>query len=270
MSTPSPESLAARGRLRWPGLALPEGEFARYVGLRCPAEVDPGSLAIEDLYLAFGCTRADAVALSLFEQVYMTVVEKTLLHREKDPLVVDETKQRVRARLLVAAPGDAPRISEYRGQGSLAAWLRVVAVRELIETHRAGHHAAALPDDDDLPAPTMALLSPEIAADQERLVPAVRLAFRTALGNLPPRDRTLLKLHYVDGLPLERIGALYQVNKGTVSRWLAAIRARLSDDVLDLVRRSTGVSPEETRSLLRLLQSQVELSLRALRDEAPG
>lgn len=263
----SPESLAARGRLRWPALTLPDEEFVGYVRERCPAGTEVSRLAVEDLYLAFGCARGDAAAVALFEREFLPAVERVLARRERDPMLVDETKQRLRTRVLVAPPGGRPRIAEYQGQGSLASWLRVVALREHIEALRAIRGGVPL-DEEELPAPAT-LLSPELAADEARLLPAFRQAFHRALEALPPRDRTLLRLHYIDGLSLDPIGALYRVNKGTVSRWLAAIRARLQDEVLAQLQRASGVSPEETRSLLRALQSRIELSLRGLREDAP-
>ena len=234
---------------------------------RCPEGQEPSKLAVEDLYLAFGCARGDAAAVAALEREFLPAVERLLARRERDPALVDEAKQRLRARVLVAPPGGLPRIAEYRGQGSLAAWLRVVAIREHTEALRALRGGAALPAEEEL-APPAVLVSPELAADEERLLPAFRRAFREALEALPPRDRTLLRLHYIDGLPLEAIGNVYRVNKGTVSRWLAAIRSGLQGDVLTRLQGASGVSPEETRSLLRALQSRIEVSLRGLREEA--
>lgn len=269
MPPPSPESLIAQGRTRWPTLALPAEGFARYVEERCPTGQDPSTLALADLYLAYGCSLGDAVALALFEREYLPLIERFLARRGQDPSLVDEAKQRLRLRVLVAPPGQPPRIAEFRGQGSLAAWLRVVAAREHAEASRVANAGAVPLADDELPAPAVALLTPEIDADQVRLLPLFRDAFREALAGLPPRDRTLLRLHYIDGLSLDAMGKLYRVNKGTVSRWLAALRSTLHEQVLALLQRSSGASPEETRSLLRLLQSRLELSLRGLRDEAP-
>ena len=264
----SPERLADPGRQRWPSLALPAVEFARYVGERCPPGQDPSTLALADLYLAFGCALGDPTALTLFERDFLPVVERHLARRERDPALLDEARQRLRLRVLVAPPGQPPRIAEYRGQGSLAAWLRVVAVREQASAARGAHGAVPL-DDEELPSPAVALLSPELDADQARLLPLFRDAFRQALAALPPRDRTLLRLHYIDGLSLDAMGKIYRVNKGTVSRWLAALRGTLHEQVLALLQRTSGASPDETRSLLQLLQSRIEVSLRGLREEVP-
>ncbi|WP_395812894.1 sigma factor-like helix-turn-helix DNA-binding protein [Archangium minus] len=45
-----------------------------------------------------------------------------------------------------------------------------------------------------------------------------------ALAALPSRERTVLRLHLVEGLSLERIGTVYRTHKSTVSRWLARAR----------------------------------------------
>jgi RNA polymerase sigma-70 factor (ECF subfamily) len=68
-------------------------------------------------------------------------------------------------------------------------------------------------------------------------------------------------MHYVDGASLERVGVVSQVNKATVSRWLAAARQALLAQVLEQVRHQTGTTPEELQSVLRQIQSQLDVSL---------
>ena len=56
-------------------------------------------------------------------------------------------------------------------------------------------------------------------------------ALAQALERLPEHERALLRLHLVNGVSLEKIGTMFAVSQPTASRWLAAARAKLLDDV---------------------------------------
>ena len=45
-----------------------------------------------------------------------------------------------------------------------------------------------------------------------------REAFQHALASLSVRDRNMLRQHYVDGLAMEQLGAMYQVHRITIVR----------------------------------------------------
>src|SRR5947209_904462 len=54
----------------------------------------------------------------------------------REPSFVEEVRQTVREKLLVAAADAPPRIVEYTGRGALAAWLRIIAVRAALNLRR--------------------------------------------------------------------------------------------------------------------------------------
>jgi RNA polymerase sigma factor for flagellar operon FliA len=61
---------------------------------------------------------------------------------------------------------------------------------------------------------------------------AVRQVIQT-LDGLPERDRTVVRLHYLEGVPFEQIGGLLGLSKGRISqlhkRAIALLRQRVSD-----------------------------------------
>jgi RNA polymerase sigma-70 factor (ECF subfamily) len=263
MSTQDPdEPLWAQACAQLPGLTLPEPlrrSFGAFVAQRRPDGVAVDALAAGDLLLAHAALAGETSALARLEALLAQTVQKHLARREPDAAVRDEVAQRVRTRVLVAEPGRSPRLGEYRGQGPLAAWLRVVALREHAEVRRSGRYApGAEPVPDGL---ALEGVLPEALCDRARFVPLVEQALRQGLLALSERDRTLFRMHYVDGASLERVGVVYQVNKATVSRWLAAARQALLAQVLEQVRHQTGSTPEELQSVLRQIQSQLDLSL---------
>lgn len=221
-----------------------------------------------DLFLAVACQQQDPAALATFEAEVIGRLRSLLRRIESDRERVDEIVQVVRVRALVGDGEIGPRIAGYTGAGSLLGWLKVMAVRlhanAARDRKRAPVELAA--DSQQLDGAAATLLAPERALLDGRHGPALRAALSAGLRALPARERALLRFHYVDGVSLERIGAMYKVHKATVSRWLAAARERLIEAVLSQL----GVegTPDELLSLCRQVLSRLDLTLSALRAEA--
>ncbi|MBE7450700.1 MAG: hypothetical protein HS111_17930 [Kofleriaceae bacterium] len=86
-------------------------------------------------------------------------------------------------------------------------------------------------------------------------------AFTEALAGLGAREQTLLRYHHVDGLNIDEIGAIYRVHRVTAFRWLEKAKEKLVDATLVVARARLNVSARELESVLRLIRSQVHLSL---------
>ena len=239
---------------------MPDEHFIESVAARCPQDVDPSALDIAGLYLAHLCLRGEPAALAAFEREEIAATRHFLSGRERDPSLVDELLQRVRTRVLMPrADGRPPRLADFSGRGGLRAWLRIIALREHLDAHRAPNHD--IDSDDDVGA---AVVAPELALLRARYMDSLRTALSAALRARPPRERTLLRMHYVDGLSLSSMGALYRVNKGTISRWLANAREAVLTDVLAILQHEIGCSPAEAQSLACVLQSELHLTLPGL------
>ena len=122
--------------------------------------------------------------------------------------------------LLVGDAGNAPRISEYSGRGSLAGWLRIAALREASKVARHERTEARLRPDDPPPA-----LTPEEQTIRARYGDAFNEAFRAAFAALPAEERLLLRLHFVDGLNLDRLAVALYCSRATAGRRLLAARS---------------------------------------------
>jgi RNA polymerase sigma-70 factor (ECF subfamily) len=210
-------------------------------------KLEPGvPIAASDLYLACACAAGAPGAHKAFEEAFVSRLPGFLSRIERDAAVIDEVVQRVRDRVLV---GDPPRVAEYRGRGSLAAWLRVIALR--LHADLMSERGRGLPLDDEEESPRFHALAvgADLAAAKAQHRQEVERALSEALRDLPARERTMLRLHYVDGLSLAKIGELYRVDKATVSRWLRAARERLADDAFARLGEATGMSADEAKSL---------------------
>lgn len=249
------QAMEAAGRAAHDGVAYRAEEFARDLGrLRLdgdPVEALP-ALHAADLFLALACARGDARALALFETRHLAPLAARLGTDGSEVVAA------LREALLLPSAGRPPQIAGYSGRGPLSGWLRAVAVHAAHkQRRRAGaeqRRAEAAVED--------VVADPELEFLKRRDRPRFQEAFRAALAALPPRERTLLRLHYAEGLPAENLAALHRVHRATATRWIAQARALLLDELRGRLVADLRLDRPEIESLVRLLRSQLELSLR--------
>jgi RNA polymerase sigma-70 factor (ECF subfamily) len=87
------------------------------------------------------------------------------------------------------------------------------------------------------------------------------------VSTLSARDRTLLYAHFVDGLPIERLGAMHGVHRTTTSRWLADAQNTLLVAVRKTLKTRLNVGHDTVESILELVQSRIELNLETVLGE---
>ncbi len=255
MSTTA-ETWVARGRHAWPRFALDPLRFADYVNARLrrdEAAASPAPLHIEDLYLACACVDGLPVAHRAFDERHLALVPRHLGRIDRTFAVVDEVRQLLRERLLVATAEAPPRLASYSGRGPLGAWVKVAAVRLALNLRRARGDSPPISDPDA----AIVTVTPEMLLAQRRFRPQFDRALADAMSRLSAADRQLLRFHVVDGLSLAEIGALRDLDKATISRRLAAARAQLQRATHDHLRRQLGSAHPDVDSLIRLLHSQL-------------
>lgn len=199
--------------------------FAAHLGAQAGRAL-PDEPRLCDLYLAFASACGNPAAIAKLEAEVLPVARAAVRALGVAPDAVDETLQRVREKLLVGGDDRRPRLFDYRGQGSLCAWVRVIAVREqlmslrgrAIEVTLSDAVLAATPDPAD---------DPSLAYLREHHRAALRGALADGLAALSERERALLRYSLIDDLRLEEIGTIYGTHKSTISRWLARARTRL-------------------------------------------
>lgn len=257
-----------RGRAAWPGVEVPPEEFAAHLA-RCVAAAagasgDPASelarLRTSDLYLALACLHGAPGAAESFERALLGEVTAAVAALRAGDDLHAEAVQRTRTRLLVGAGARPPAIGEYTGRGDLFSWTRVVAVREALALLR-GRGREAGPGDEALLQMPASGDDPGLAYLKQVYRAEFREAFHAALAALGPEDRNLLRHHYLHGLTIDQLGALYQVHRATAARRLQKTREQL---LLDTRRRLTGrlaVAGDELDSIMRLIASNLEVSI---------
>ena len=245
-------ALIAAGRAAWPGVAVPDAEFADYLAARPSAEAAHAG----DLYLACACARGDPAAIALFLRDMVPHIEAAVLGLGADPAQVDEVRSQLVDALLIGA---RPGITTYAGRGQLRSWVRSIAVR--MGMRHLGRTRPGPGGDDALASLAAEADDPEIEHLKARYGDAFRAAFAAALAALTARQRNLLRQHYLDELTVDQLGALYRVHRATAARWVAAARESLFDDTRRRMIDALGLAPGDYDSLLRLLHSQLDLSI---------
>ncbi len=221
----------------------------------------------EDVYLACACGAGNPAALLAFDRQFLAEVPHFIARVDPSPTVAEEVKQALREHLLVATPAGPPRITEYAGRGSLGGWIRISAVRRLHRMRkRLGSRVAA----NDVVADRLVAVDadPETALIKKRHGADLADAVRTGLAALPTRDRTLLKMHIVDGLGIDELCLLHGVHRATVARWIVRLRQQLLDEAMRVLKARLELDTAEADSLCAALCSQLDVSLGALVDES--
>ena len=249
-----------------PTVRVPADVFAAYLRDRLPPEIPP-SIALRrmhalDLYLACACAHGDRDAIAVFEQRCLGQLDGALARMGISRDVIAEVKQEIRYRVLVGDDGRAE-IADFGGRGDLRGWVRVMATRQALRRqHRARREQAV--EDDEL----WQQMAPEtFDLDHRKGVyrREFKQAFENALRALPDREQTLLRQHYIDGATLDELAILYRVHRSTAARLLARARTMVLEATRDRLMSQLDVPPQDLDSILRMIWSRIEISLRALR-----
>jgi len=251
-------------------------ELARCVPEGVSDEALPGALArlhAVELHLAFACRKGHAGALARFEREYVSAVGPAVGRVDPSPAFVDEIKQQLRAKLLVADGSGPPKLAHYTGQGELRTWVRVVAVREALSSVRAERRRAVAADDELLAIEATAT-GPELGALRQQYREQFTAAFTAARGELEPAQRNLLRLHYLHGLSIDELGDLLRIHRSSAARRIVKTREMLLSGTRRELQVRLSLGRRDFEQLMGLVQSRLDLSIErflAERDgEAPG
>jgi RNA polymerase sigma-70 factor (ECF subfamily) len=258
-STAILDGLRERGQQRWPAIVLSSTELAEHVRARVPSEETWATLHAEDLYLACACVLGRAGAPEAFTAAYGDSLLRFCRRVEPGAEAARDRAQELMVHLLVGDGQGGPKLASYSGRGPLAAWLRMVVTRRSLNSARdARRHAEAygrlvkqVVDDAD----------PEIAIIRARYAEEFKGAFRDALATLGAEERALLRLHYGEGLALDAIASLNGWSKPTASRRVADAREAILQAARQLLGLRLRVTPPELESLMRVMRSDLDLSL---------
>ncbi len=242
-----------------PGARIEFAAFERAWATRAASrDLDP-KLAL-DVLLAAGIEAGDDASLRWLQT---QVARATRTLRDEAQRSTD-VESRVLELVAVAQPGRPARITEYAALGPLAAWVHVIVVRTARELAARGPPSVAPDLAEFAIAEIQSSSSPELGPLKARLAGDLGLAIRSASGKLDHRSRTLLTLHYLEGVGLEGLARAWNVHRATISRWLATAREAFLADVRKEFAVRAGVGSGEVDTLIRFVRSQLEVSVSRL------
>jgi RNA polymerase sigma-70 factor (ECF subfamily) len=248
------ESLWSGARDAWPEVFVSFEDFVSHVQSCGHSAPDLSPSIANDLYLAFACARGEAAALRHFEGVLLPAVDGVAVRLGRRGVEPEEARQAVRVRLFA---GEAPRIGEYRGRGSLRAWLRVVATRTLLNLTDSKKDR---PHED---VEHLTLLAAGADPELEYMQRAYSALFREALARaarlLETRERAVLRLSLVQGMSIDTLGELYGVHRATAARWIQGAHRKLCAGVRETLCEQ--VRDDDVESVLRVVSTCLDTSL---------
>jgi RNA polymerase sigma-70 factor (ECF subfamily) len=262
----APDDLDARlraveqtARGAWPGLDAGDA-FAEYLAARWPdgATLDEwlAGAHASDLWLTCACARGVPGAIEAFDRAHLGAVADYLARSRADAALVEDVRQSLREKLFV---GGGRKIEEYSGRGPLGGWIRVLAVRAAIDLRRRRGERAP-----DLRGEQPQAIDPELGYLADRYRGHVEEAFRRSLGALDGEQRTLLRMHFVDGVTLDELARLKNLHRATIARRLQHARRVIFEETSRHLRERLSLSTEELTSLVGLVRSQLQISVARL------
>ncbi len=266
---PGLNTLLERGRTAWPRIELDAAAFAgaaaRSLTDEEPAPKTLSELHAEDLYLTTACAGGDERAILAFQRTHAPAIERALAVADQHEVTTDEIVQAVWVRLFVDEAPRMAKVAAYAGRGKLSSWVRVVAARtrtDLLRKRLGRHPKPALPEA--APPLDSAADSPELRHLEATYRHEFRDAFARAVAGLEPAQRNMLRQRIVYGLRLEQMAALFEVHPATVKRRLARARQQLATETQRHLLAGLRVDQGELDSILRLIHSRMEVSVKRL------
>jgi RNA polymerase sigma-70 factor (ECF subfamily) len=259
----------AAARAAWPSLTWDAETYCAWLSKVCGGEQELApllpTLRPAETLLCWCAGRSDHEALRLFDAHYLNQVAPALRRFGSDIGLVDEVAQRVRVKLLVAAPGQLAPIARYGLGGDLGGLVRVAAIREALTLRRLHKRPEPDVDLDDLVGET----DPELRALKERYASEFHRAFIAAVADLEPRARHLLRLSLSRRASIDDIARMHHTHRATAARWLNAARDQLATGTRRHLKAALGIEDTELESLLRLIRTEAPRLLESI-PLAPG
>lgn len=245
------EELYAQGAQAWPAFQVARERFVDAAGDR--------EVVAEDLYLALACADGNEAAIAAFRDAHVPALRQALGKLGgMSSATIDEVVQRVLVIVFVGEAGP-PQITTYTGRGSLRSWIRTIGIRT--GRRQLGLEADVASDDA---LPDIAASDPELELLRERYRDQVKQAFAAAFAELADRERNVLRQYHIDGLTIDQLATLYQVNRATTARWVAGARLSVITRTRQHLVGRYGIAATEVDSIIRLVRSQIDVSVREI------
>jgi RNA polymerase sigma-70 factor len=247
-----------RCRSRYPTIDLAVEDFAERAGA---SGVLFERLCQEDLFLATACAHGDRIAWEYFADDFLPMLHRMAAQACRQVQEGEDVAQEIVANLIA----ERSKIAAYDGRGSLAGWLRVTVSHAAIDRFRRKRKDVSL-DEEDGPArggsATASAPDPPEETMDSPWGSVLSRVLESRIRLLPPRDRLILGLYYIENIPLKLIGRRFGVHEATASRWLDNLRRDIRKSVERELCGKHGLRPGEINSLWQWVAEHEQFSLK--------
>jgi RNA polymerase sigma factor (sigma-70 family) len=197
----------------------------------------------EEFLLAQKCLEGDVPSIRQLQEAHAKSVTDYLIHRGAAPAEAHELTDCLWADCLAERPGNRPRLATYAGNSPLQAWLKAVALNNLIQRKRNENRTAQLDIDqrplDELLADGRAEASSAHTRSptEAPLLEIMRGAVETAFRKCDPQDFVLVQLAHANGLRGRELAHMYSCSEAKISRDLEQARHNIADATLGYVHQ---------------------------------
>jgi RNA polymerase sigma-70 factor (ECF subfamily) len=213
-----------------------------------------------ELALARAASRGHRAAIAAIEHDHRGVMDAICWRFAGPAQSAADLRQILREKLYVAPPGGRAKLAEYAGQGELASWLRITAVRLFLDLGKRKDRARESPTaDEELAMPDPGDLSLEVIKAEYRA--AVAQAMRDASVQLDLADRHLLHQHFVAGLSIDQLAVALGVHRATAARRVVRAREALVAGTRALLAARLQLSSEELDEVIGMVLSRLDVSI---------
>jgi len=222
----------------------------------------------EDLFLAMCCARGDDLAIVAFAERYEKDIQALTRRFEDRTHSAQDLRQLLFERLFV---GEDARIASYAGLGFLQNWLRVTASRAFLDVRRVG----AQQKREHLLTEELSLevMGADTGEDVEleffkqKYSTEFKHAVASAIQELEPRERVLLRQNIIERRSIDDLGAIYGIHRSTAARRLEAAREAFYQKTRRALTEQLEVSASQLDSILALIRSRLDASVERLLTE---
>lgn len=259
------QNLVNSAQCSWPGVDVSSVKFVAFLAKRMPEDTSViesfSSLRIADLYLVHACLEHNHEALNIFSQQVLAKTDAALSSILKSSMRVADLKQSLLQQFFTGNGDSPPTMLTYSGRKSLRNWVYLVAVRKALTLHKRAQKECFFPKEafeqisaieDD----------PELAYLKQLYQKEFTTAFQKALLSLSCEERNLLRYHTLDGLNIDQIGFIFRIHRATAARWIEKVRRKLMINTRQILLQNLHLKPTEYESIMRLIQSQLYISIK--------
>lgn len=264
-------SAVERGLGQFEGLTIEASDLARAIVARTPIERPEDAVLVllqiraGDVGLAAACAAGRSDALALFDTLFGAEIPRVLERTRNRTLDPAELRGAAFERLFT---GEKPKIAEYSGSGDLRSWLRTLLVRLSLDLSRKRVERPSEPAGLEAAMPTA---DPEVDYLKNLYRGAFKAAFEEAAASLDAEERNLLRMHFAHGRTIDELGVLHHAHRATMARRIGRARDQLVAGTKRSLMKNLRVDRAEYDSILRLIESDVHVSLsRVLRASSPS